>query len=108
MYGLPQWNITETTGYVPTTTFWNDFSIAEVFGGYNTIIDTYNRAFDGWKWNYVYLTELVLVLNHKIWQHYGHNEAFAKLYNNLWQRADAYALETLRGSELSYFLNITD
>ena len=27
---LPSWNITELTGYEPKTTFWDDFSIADM------------------------------------------------------------------------------
>ena len=54
-------------GYQPKTTFWMDFSIADKFG-IAAIKDTYNRAFKEWKNNHVYLTELVMVLNHKIWQ----------------------------------------
>ena len=52
-------------GYELQTTFWNDFSIADRFG-LSAIQDTFNRAFKEWKENYKYLTELVLVLNHKI------------------------------------------
>ena len=48
--------------YEPKTTFWMDFSIADRFGA-NAIKDTYNRAFKEWKTNYIYLTELVIVLN---------------------------------------------
>ena len=70
---LPVWNITELNGYEPQTTFWMDFSIADKFGK-EAVQDTYNRAFADWKSNVVYLTEMVLVLNHKIWQHYTHND----------------------------------
>ena len=73
-------------GYELTTTFWEDFTIADRFG-LNAVKDTYKRAFDNWHSNYVYLTELVIVLNHKIWQHYYDKsprvQALAKLYNDL-------------------------
>ena len=49
-----------------------------------------------------------MVLNHKIWQHYNHNEPLAKLYNTLWERADQYAMENLKGDELTYFYQTTD
>lgn len=94
-------------GYQPKTTFWMDFSIADKFG-INAIQDTYNRAFEEWKNNYVYLTELVMVLNHKIWQWYETNEAFARVYNSLWEEADLYAQENLHGEELKYFYEVTD
>lgn len=101
------WNIQEVTGYEPKTTFWDDFSIADRFG-LNAVQDTYNRAFRGWKDNYVYLTELVLVLNHKIWQHYQTNEPLAKLYDQLWRKADMWACEHLRGEEIEYYYTTLD
>lgn len=51
-------------GYELQTTFWEDFSIADRFG-LSAIQDTFKRAFEEWKNNYKYLTELILVLNHK-------------------------------------------
>ena len=102
-----KWNVEEFCGYKPQTTFWEDFSIADMFG-HTAVQDTYNRAFEGWKDDYVYLTELVMVLNHKIWQHYNKNEQLAVLYNRLWEQADEYAYENLKGEELSYFFRVTD
>lgn len=89
------------------TTFWADFSIADAFGT-KAIKDTFNRAFENWKDNHVYLTELVLVLNWKIWQHYEKNETYAKLYNELWLKADNYGLDNLKGDELNYFIRTLD
>ena len=94
-------------GYELETTFWMDFSIADAFG-LGAIEDTFNRAFNEWKDNYIYLTELVIVLNHKIWQHYESNDAYAELYNELWKKADLYACENLKGDELIHFYEITD
>ena len=104
---LPVWNITELNGYEPKTTFWEDFSIADHFGT-NAVQDTYNRAFASWKSNVVYLTEMVLVLNHKIWQHYNHNNKLAALYDKLWRQADDYALTNLKGKDLTYYYQTTD
>ena len=90
------------------TTFWSDFSIADRFGS-KAVKDTYKRAFKEWKNNYKYLTELVIVLNHKIWQHYNQgNEELSKLYNTLWMEADNYAIDNLKGDELNYFLECVD
>lgn len=69
-------------GYKQITTFFEDFSIADNFGT-RAIRDTYKRAFDEWKKDYKYLTELVMVLNWKIWQHNNKNDAYVKLYNEL-------------------------
>jgi hypothetical protein len=93
--------------YELKTTFYSDFSIADRFG-IRAVKDTYKRAFNEWKHNYVYLTELVMVLNWKIWEHYEKNTELAKLYNNLWQEADEYACNNLKGEELSYFYRTTD
>ena len=84
-----------------------DFSIADRFG-ISAVKDTFNRAFEEWKNNYIYLTELVMVLNHKIWEHYEHNEPLARVYNDLWMKANEYAYTNLKGEELSYFYRTTD
>lgn len=109
---IPHWGIEEETGYKPFTTFWQDFSIADTYG-LQAIQDTFNRAFEEWKDNYKYLTELVLVLNHKIFHHYvkdgteEQNET-ASLYNELWSKANDYALDNLQGEQADYFYQLTD
>lgn len=94
-------------GYETITTFWEDFSIADFFGT-SAVKDTYNLAFNEWKDNYKFLTELVMVLNWKIWQHYQTNEPLAIVYNDLWMAADEYACDNLEGDELMYFYRTTD
>ena len=97
----------QENGYELQTTFWDDFSIADRFG-LSAIQDTFNRAFEEWKNNYKYLTELVLVLNHKIWQYHETRPDMAILYNALWTQTDLYAKENLKDDELSYFYEVTD
>lgn len=106
---FPKWNVEEELGYKPITTFWRDFSIAERFG-LVAVMDTYRRAFSECKKNYKYLTELVMVLNHKIWQHYDPNKEspLAVLYNQLWEKAEMWAFENLKGEELDYFYSTLD
>ena len=90
------------------TTFWNDFTIADA-GGVKGIEYTYKKAFGEWKSNYIYLTELVLVLNWKLWDHYNNgNETIARLYNDLWEKTHDYALDNLKGEELSYYIRTVD
>lgn len=106
------WNIEAVTGYKPQTTFWEDFSIADAFGWW-AIRDTYKRAFDGWKNNYIYLTELVMVLNWKMWEWYAdspteYEERIAMLYRELYEAADKYACDNLKGEELDYYYRTTD
>lgn len=91
-----------------STTFWSDFSIADAFG-VKAIKDTYKRAFKEWKDDYKYLTDLVIVLNHKCWQHYEKgNTEYSQLYEKLYYEAHDYALDNLKGEELSYYLRVTD
>lgn len=97
----------DNSNYEFKTTFWSDFSIADRYG-IPAIKDTYNRAFQEWKDNYIYLTELVLVLNWKIWQWYETRESYAEVYNDLWEKADQYAMENLHDEEMNYFINTTD
>ena len=104
---IKTWNIEEMTGYKPITTFYEDFSIADRFG-ISAIKDTFKRAFENWKDNYEYLTELVIALNWKIWEHYESNEKVARVYSDLWEKADGYAMDNLKGEELRYFLSTTD
>lgn len=99
--------ISIANGYEEKTTFWFDFSVADRFGT-AAIKDTYKRAFNGWKDNVEYLTELALVLNHKIWQWHGKNDTFGRLYNELWAKTDTYAVENLKGDDLRYYLRTTD
>ena len=107
MFNIP-WTMAEEIGYQPKTTFWQDFTIADRFGE-KAVKDTYKRAFNEWKDNYEYLTELVLVLNHKIWEHYERKEhTLARLYDKLWKDTDAYACKNLKGEELRYYYSTTD
>ena len=104
---IKDWNIEAMTGYKPISTFYTDFSIADNFG-VSAIKDTYKRAFNGWKSDYRMLTELVMALNWKIWEHYGHNDVYASLYNDLWEKTDEYALDNLKGDEFAYFYRTID
>lgn len=94
-------------GYKLVTTFWNDFIIAENFG-IKAIKETYNRAIVEWKDNYKYLTELVMVLNWRMWHTYETNKEIAKLYEKLYFIADEYARTHLKGDELEYYYDTTD
>lgn len=87
--------------------FWQDFTIADRFG-VSAIKDTYERAFEGWKDNVEYYASLVMTLNHKIWEWYKKDEAVAKLYNELWMRADDYGRDNFKGKEAEYYFNFLD
>lgn len=94
-------------GYKQITTFYADFGIAEIFG-ISAIKDTYKRSFDAWKYDYKYLTELVMVLNWKIWEHFKTNPELAEVYQTLWDKARKYAVDNLKGVELDYYYKTTN
>lgn len=91
-----------------STTFNMDFAIAENFG-LPAVQDTFRRAFNEWKSDYRYLTDLVLVLNRRCWLHHNnHNEELSKYYADRYYEARDYALDNLRGAEVDYYFQMTD
>ena len=104
---MKTWNIEALTGYKPFTTFYEDFSIADMFG-VSAVKDTYKRAFREWRSDHKYLTELVMVLNWKIFEHYETNDRLAQLYDTLFREADEWVCENLKGDELTYYIETTD
>lgn len=103
---IKDWNIEAMTGYKPITTFYRDFSIADKFG-IDAVKDTYKRAFNEWKSDYKYLTELVMVLNWKSWEH-ENNVEYCQLYCDLFYELQDYAYKNLKDEALSYFIRTTD
>ena len=89
------------------STFWEEFSIAENYGS-EGVREHYKVVFDQWKDNLKYLTELVLVLNIKIFLWYGVDDTIGLTYDQLWKETDGYALETLKGNDLHYYLSTLD
>lgn len=92
------------------TTFWQDFSIADHYG-IAAIRDTYNRAKKEWakESTYEYWTELVLVLNHKLWQaYYAGNTHAARLYDRLWRDAQDVVDTWTAPEAIDYYYRTTD
>jgi len=93
-----------------STTFCQDFMIAERYG-IAAIKDAYNRAFNGWKDCYKYLTELTMTLNHLLAMHFyrdGEDDERTKLYNELWQETYDWGRSNLVGEALEYFEQVLD
>lgn len=105
---IKDWNIQEMTGYEPQTTFFTDFSIADMFG-LEAIKDTYARAFKYWKDDVKFVTELSMVLNWKGWQHHGEgNKKYSEWYFAKWEELHDWCLSNLKGDDLTYYLRTTD
>lgn len=119
---IHDWNIEEMTGYVPKTTFYKDFSIAEPFGP-DAIRDTFDRAFLEWRKNTEFVTELAMALNWKSWEHHDrglraqdegddlaadYHTNMCNLYIDLFEEADDWCMQNLKGDDLSYYIRTTD
>jgi hypothetical protein len=104
---MKDWNIKELCGYEPHTTFYTDLSIADHFGT-EAIEDTYKNVMKNWKEDAVFITEFCMALNWKIFEHYGKNDTYAKLYDKLWRKCDEWCMTHLKGDDLAYFLRTTD
>jgi len=89
------------------STCWEEFSIAEEYGA-DGVKEHYDLVFEQWKDNLKFLTELVLVLNIKIFIWYGVDDSIGKMYDQLWKETDGYALDTLKGEDLHYYLSTLD
>lgn len=102
---LMEWS--EETGYEFKTTFWQDFTIADCFG-IDAVKDTFKRAFNEWKTNHVYLTELAIVMNLKCWSWNNRDKKFMELYRAYFYEVQDYAYSNLKGEELDYYFKCTD
>ena len=100
--------ITLPNGYTMTSTFFEDFQIADKFG-VKGVEETFENAFNSWKCNHVYLTELAIVMSNNSIMHYvhGHME-LSKTYTELYRKIDTYCMDNLKSEELQFYLKATD
>lgn len=104
---LEKLSLEKMLDYKFESSFWEEFSIAEEYGS-EGVRDHWNLVFEQWKDNIKFLTELVLVLNIKIFIWYGVDDSIGLTYDELWKQTDGYALETLKGDDLHYYLHTID
>ena len=97
------------TDWRPVTLYWQRFSIAESFGK-EEVERVYHEIFAEAKKDYKLLTELVMILNHKSWQHceYIALSEFCRTYADLFRETKKYAETHLERDELHYFLDTID
>lgn len=103
------WQIEEITGYQPLTDVWEGLTARE----YNTdILMTHvAKLFHRYKDNGLYqeLTELVMVLNWKMWQMYDRgNEELQDVYCAAFKYIDDWCKDNLQGEQLEYYYRTTD
>lgn len=88
--------------------FMQDFRIADMFGK-KAVIDTFNRCHEEWKDNVDYYGSFILTLNHLIWFHYDNgNMEVAKVYDELWRKADDFAMNHFKGDDLNKIIAFLD
>ena len=104
---LERMSLEKMLNYKFESSFWEEFSIAEDYGP-EGIHHHYDIVFEQYKDNLKYLTELVLVLNIKIFIWYGVDDTIGKMYEDLYVDADAYALSSFEGDDLHYYLHTLD
>lgn len=64
----------------PSTLFWSDFTVAEVLGK-KALEDTWTKVGDINKLQPAVLTELIVVLNHKLWQFHDMGRMSSPMYD---------------------------
>lgn len=94
-------------GYELKTTFWRDFTIADIFG-VEAIEDTFYRTFNEWKDNVVYVTELAMVMSWKACFYHKENEEFMLIYSKLYHTIDEWCMNNLKDKDLDYYIKTTD
>lgn len=57
---------------------------------------------------YINLTELYIIANHKVWQHYKTNKELAAHYDNMQRSGYEYISNNFTKEELDYFYTKTD
>ena len=96
------------TGYQPFTNTWESFTISEEFGA-AAIEALYMQLFEKYKTDYKKLTELVMMLNWKSWEHNSLEKyEISELYADLFYKARDYGYDHLKDDELSYFWRTLD
>lgn len=84
--------------------FLQDFKNAER-NGIDAIKYTFKKLFEENKTNYVYLTDLAIILNERSKKYKIVNTRFSKLYNKLYEELNDYVVQTLKDKKLDYYFN---
>ena len=97
--------------YVPFTTYASDFILAEIEGSAG-VIKTAKNAWENWKTDYKWATEIIMALNFLAWYHYDVdvNLPLSELYSELYYKYMDLYYEQFEGNEeaTDYFFEMTD
>lgn len=109
------WTVPNITGYMPVTTYWNQLTKLEEQN--NASEETFCMALRKWltdnlkkaQEDYKAFTELVMVLNHKCWDHCNMGQhKIGKLYSDFFYKTQNWGYKHLKGEQLTYFFNTLD
>ena len=101
-------NFLRDCGKERKTTFFADLTIAELMGGSKAVKETYNRVIRAGGSDVEYMSEFVICLNQKIWQHHKNDRNLALVYNDLWMACDDYCYKHFKGKDLEYYIRYID
>ena len=92
--------------------FWERFDLAELCGP-ETIKGTAEASFDEYKDDVKALTMLVMVINHKSWDHHERKNAelcslYAELYYKYYEKAINYLEKQNSEDDITYFIRTLD
>ena len=107
-----EWEMAKEVGYKPITNLWTNFTLAEAFGE-EAIKSTAEYSFNKYKDNILYLTELIMVLNHKCWYWNDNSKPeLTRLYINLYYQYDDKAINYIEKNmpkdSMKYYFNVLD
>lgn len=107
----PTWDrfLSGFTDYRSITNYFDLYSIADNESA-AAVRALFKTNFEEAKQDYKLLTELVMVLNHKLWYWYEMNpkSPMVSTYDKLFNKANEYALTHLNNEEIRYFSSVTD
>ena len=97
------------TDYRSQTNLWDEYSIADK-KSLKDLKALFDTTFAKAKQDYKYLTELVMVLNHRMWYWYELNpdSAIVSAYTKYYEKAHNWALTHLNPEEIRYYCSVTD
>lgn len=100
--------VERTTGFRMQADFYQELSIIENFWGEEGVREVVNNYISILIEDVYLYTELVFILNWKLWHHMEDNTQYVELYNALYRNAYIKGLMFYKGAEASYFVSTLD
>lgn len=106
------WEMAEQIGYTPATNLWENFTERE-FNGLEAVDSFAEEVFNLYKDNIIYLTEFIMVINHKCWYWFEHGDNhiarfYSELYHEFDKRAINYIESNMDNEAMTYYFKTLD